>query len=836
MELWRVELKFQGMCCNLVGKLPVEKRHYLKDFPSKLSVSMKAKYTAIPATSFFCKFASKDAGDLIEYLKRKRMAACVTFPYSKYIFTLYLVVPSDMPQLKCLQRLKKTGANVESLCRNDDGVVIGVLNREINKEAEDRLLAKQLQLQEAARSARKLSTTVGDPLLELDLLLQRLPTTKSAIDHSFDDVWTRVVDAMVGFEQGKGRLNVVFLAHDVIRKVRGGTNDDQGNAALSSSGLIRAGERIFHKLLDALDSKCRHSVRSSHYGSTMNSSTPADVLAVMRRHHITPGAWEIYLSRANPDELFEIDHVLTLNGNYSTFLPPKALDNMGEVLGGHNRRYTGDTFLHRYVKKNFKHLIDTHQSSVEPEQMRTSAEVLKEALVCSWEFDAEATRSIYKSDNAFIDECWRKLEARMPCDNLNAYVMSYLKRCNHNLYATNADFVALSSLLADPATATTSNTSSTVGSSASRQSADNPHNRSPSTRPDTDAPSPAAVDDSVDKKILAGIVKVWGSQLSTDAASKLRDLPPAIVRRLAKIAVAACVDGKPPHMSRLIVQEAKQHAQGKGKGKWWSPRMRATIQDAYRRLTGGKRLADDDDVNPRPPQRPKESTSPSTDPPPSQLTDDELAALKARIPKPPTLKFHKVKRKDIQRIETNINGTLGMAISGIPNSGRGMFNLSDHAWPAFSVVCIFGSRRISEDMHHDGLNKVARCGELGETFVVVNGEVKEVDKFKEQYGHRLIEYDGLVDAEGSMGGFPNDRVYEYPEEYYWDASGFYNNTILCPGCIVDPSKPESKIVLDQLYLVTWKPVEPMHEFFLAYGTSYYEEDDPNQPRKAPIKR
>ncbi|RHY23195.1 hypothetical protein DYB36_012142, partial [Aphanomyces astaci] len=261
MDLWRVELKFQGMCCNLVGKLPVEKRHYLKDFPTKLSVSMKAKYTAIPATSFFCKFASKDAADLVEYLKRKRMAACVTFLYSKYIFTLYLVVPSDLPQLKCLQRLKKTGANVESLCRKDDGVVIGVLSREINKVAEDRLIAKQMQLQEAARSARKLGSTVGDPLLELELLLQRLPTTKSAIDqkHRFDDVWSRVVDAMLGFDQGKGRLNVVFLAHDVIRKVRGGTNDDQDNAALASSGLVRAGERIFHKLLDALDPKCRHS-------------------------------------------------------------------------------------------------------------------------------------------------------------------------------------------------------------------------------------------------------------------------------------------------------------------------------------------------------------------------------------------------------------------------------------------------------------------------------------------------------------------------------------------------------------------------------------------------
>ncbi|ETV74228.1 hypothetical protein, variant [Aphanomyces astaci] len=699
--------------------------------------------------------------------------------------------------------------------------------------------------------------------------------------HRFDDVWSRVVDAMLGFDQGKGRLNVVFLAHEVIRKVRGGTNDDQDNAALASSGLVRAGERIFHKLLDALDTKCRHSTVVSEilalwakwqvrYDADMDvpttdpllvddvipsvstvsqissspppsmstdGSTSSQVLAVMRRHHITPGAWEIYLSRANPDELFEIDHVLTLNGNYSSFLPPNALDGSSDVLGGHNRRFSGDAFLHRYVKKNFKHLIDTHQttSSVDPDHMRTTADVLKEALVCSWEFDAEATRSIYKSDSAFIDESWRKLEARMPCDNLNAYIMSFLKRCNHNLYATNPAFVALSAALADarmtPSTSTTSSRRLLPPSGTN-----NDDEEAPKT---TDTPDNM---DEVDQKILDGIVQVWGPQLSADATLKLRELPAAVVRRLAKQAVAACVDGKPPAMSRLIVHEAKQ--QTKGKGKWWSPRMRATIQDAYRRLTGGKRLADDD-MNPRPSQRAKDSTTTSTSTSSDStdttstaggpLTDDELAALKARIPKPPTLKFHKVKRKDIQRVETNINGTMGMAVSGIPNSGRGMFNLSEHAWPAFSVVCIFGSRRISQDMHHDGLNKVARCGEVGETFVVVNGEVKEVDKFMDQYGHRLIEYDGLVDAEGSMGGFPNDRVYEYPEEHYWDASGFYNNTILCPGCIVDPAKPESKIVLDQLYLVTWKPVEPLHEFFLAYGTSYYEEDDPNHPRKV-IKR
>ncbi|KAF0683478.1 Aste57867_24470 [Aphanomyces stellatus] len=850
MDLWRVELKFQGMCCNLVGKLPVEKRHYLKDFPTKLSVSMKAKYSAIPATSFFCKFASKDAAELIEYLKRKGMATCVTFPYYKYIFTLYLVVPSDLPQLKCLQRLKKTGANVESLCRDDDGVVIGVLNREINKAAEERIVQKQMQLKEAAMSARKLSTTMGDPLLEFDILLERLPTTKSAINicaqfmrkqkARYDDMWQRVVDAMESFDADKGRLNVVFLAHEVIRNVRGGTNDDRSNDALKASPLIRAGERIFHRLVDVLDTKYKDSttvkeilalwtkwdvrfdgteiehpsmIASSADLSTdeidvgltdttasspstgevvvASTATSPEVVDLMRKHAITLGAWEIYLSRANADELYEIDHVLTLNENYATFLP--ATFDASSNDGG-NRRYGADQFLHRYVKKNFKQLIDTHQTSVEPEQMRTSGEVLKEALVCTWEFDGEAQRSIYKSDDAFIDECWRKLEARMPCDNLNAYVMSYLKRCNQHLYSQNPDFVALSAL---SETGTASET-----------------------------------------HICAALLKVWPTM--TDAAkAKLGEIGPEVARRVARVAVGACADGKPPHISRLILAEAsKQDKVSKRRGKWWSPGMRSTIQEAYRRQA--KRRPTDDvieDPNTRPTQKPKTDTSP----PPPELTDEELAALKARIPKPPQLKFHKVKTKDIQRIESNINGKLGMAISGIPNSGRGMFNLSEHAWPAFSVVCIFGSRRISEEMHHDGLNKVARCGEVGETFVVVNGEVKEVEKFMEQYGHRLIEYDGLVDAEGSMGGFPNDRVYEYPEEMYWDASGFYNNTILCPGCIVDPSKPESKIVLDQLYLVTWKEVEPLHEFFLAYGTSYYEDDDGSgsnsgESKKKAIKR
>lgn len=211
---------------------------------------------------------------------------------------------------------------------------------------------------------------------------------------------------------------------------------------------------------------------------------------------------------------------------------------------------------------------------------------------------------------------------------------------------------------------------------------------------------------------------------------------------------------------------------------------------------------------------------------PVDLTDAELAALKRRIPKPPKLQFTKVDPKAIEYTETNDNGTVGVAKSGIPNAGRGLFNMSKHPWPAFSVVCIFGVRRITKEMHHDELTKVARCGELGETFVVVNGVVRDVEKFQMQYGHRLVPYDGLVDAEGSVGGYPNDRVYEYPADIYWDASGFYNNCILVPGCVLEnPQDDTSPIQLDQLYIVTWKEVPVHEEFFLAYGTSYYEDDE-----------
>jgi hypothetical protein len=96
-----------------------------------------------------------------------------------------LVAPTELHHLKSLQRLKRTGASVESLCRDDRGVVIGALSKEINKEFEDKMRKKQQLLRETAANAKKLSSVTGDPLLELDILLERLSSTKSAIEVLF---------------------------------------------------------------------------------------------------------------------------------------------------------------------------------------------------------------------------------------------------------------------------------------------------------------------------------------------------------------------------------------------------------------------------------------------------------------------------------------------------------------------------------------------------------------------------------------------------------------------------------------------------------------------------
>lgn len=106
---WQLEVKFQSRSVDLVGRLPAEKRTLLRDFPRRLVVSTKAKLSAVPPKGFFCKFFSKSAEELKMYMKKHDCALCVRFVASTYNFTLFLIVPVHVKELKCLHRLRKNG-------------------------------------------------------------------------------------------------------------------------------------------------------------------------------------------------------------------------------------------------------------------------------------------------------------------------------------------------------------------------------------------------------------------------------------------------------------------------------------------------------------------------------------------------------------------------------------------------------------------------------------------------------------------------------------------------------------------------------------------------------
>lgn len=107
---WNLDVKFQGHSIGLVGRLPAEKRVLLRDFPHKLVVSTKAKLAAIPHKGFFCKFFAKNCEEMKMYMKKHECALCVQFGASTFNFTLYLIVPTSLRGLKCLHRLRKSGA------------------------------------------------------------------------------------------------------------------------------------------------------------------------------------------------------------------------------------------------------------------------------------------------------------------------------------------------------------------------------------------------------------------------------------------------------------------------------------------------------------------------------------------------------------------------------------------------------------------------------------------------------------------------------------------------------------------------------------------------------
>ncbi|KAF1320336.1 hypothetical protein FI667_g12518, partial [Globisporangium splendens] len=792
---WNLDVKFQGRSIGLVGRLPAEKRVLLKDFPRKLVVSTKAKLAAIPHKGFFCKFFAKHGEEMKMYMKKNECA---------------LVIERAQVLASASQKCEDS---IKSLCTDRDGVMIGFIVSEVNSELEEKMHERQKVMQELVSTAKAMSNTFGDPMLEFDLLIDQLDTKPSAIQ-------VRNI-AQVLHMTSKGKSNIIYVVHDVIKSVRAGFPQNERNAKMRESPLVMSLGKVLYTLVQKLPEDARHCTNiravfdfwkkwglefskpaeveheSSKAEETMAkidetfeilekesnllsdaSTSPvkqiasAEVLALMKTHGIQPGPWEVYLSRATTQELEELDTVLTLNTKYYRFNNWDASDK------GH--RKCGEYFLHQYVKLHMPLLLkhSFKGSSLKRKRDLDPLQIYKQAFLCTWDLDQAAHRAVSDVERSVLDDIWKKMETEK-CLNASAFVFGKIRRLKTIHFAKNPEIEAISKSIEDQDNLNT-------------------------------------------EKLVADMVRVF--KLDTMAREGLKKVKArADLYKIAKELCDRCRHHMVANPSVHIVKLCQKAVAEKNPKKSYSSAMKSMM---FRQMKLSALFAKEAQK-----KRKLENASPSTENDSSEsshadLTDAELAAVKRRIPKPPKLNFKKVDLSTITYRETNDNGTVGVAVSGIPNAGRGLFNLSDHAWPAFSVVCIFGVRRITKEQHHDGLNKVARCGELGETFVVVNGVIRDVEKFQTQYGHRLVPFDGLVDADGSVGGFPNDRVYEYPADVYWDASGFYNNCILVPGCIIEnPQDPNSPITLNQLYIVTWKEVAVREEFFLAYGTSYYEEDE-----------
>lgn len=86
--------------------------------------------------------------------------------------------------LRYLRLCVSAGASedsIKSLCTDRDGVTIGFIVAEVNSELEEKMHERHKVMEELVSTAKALSSTFGDPMLEFDLLLDQLDTKPSAI-------------------------------------------------------------------------------------------------------------------------------------------------------------------------------------------------------------------------------------------------------------------------------------------------------------------------------------------------------------------------------------------------------------------------------------------------------------------------------------------------------------------------------------------------------------------------------------------------------------------------------------------------------------------------------
>ena len=179
----------------------------------------------------------------------------------------------------------------------------------------------------------------------------------------------------------------------------------------------------------------------------------------------------------------------------------------------------------------------------------------------------------------------------------------------------------------------------------------------------------------------------------------------------------------------------------------------------------------------------------------------------------------------IARIKTEHGITIGIGRSGIKNAGYGAFNLSGSIIRKNSIICRYEGKIINEEVvenndNNDIYDKVVQIGDLGESFILANKTLMEVQAFKEKYANRIRPYSAYLSAEGKLGGYFNDNAYGTSKSRYWMESKKKNNCVLIAGCEVDENNNEESIVINKVYVLAWRDINPKEEFFLAYGSKF----------------
>ncbi|RLN21274.1 hypothetical protein BBJ28_00024686, partial [Nothophytophthora sp. Chile5] len=612
---WRLDVKFQGRSIDLVGRLPAEKRALLREFPRRLTVGTKAKLAAIPPKGFFCKFFAKNCEEMKVYMKKHECALCVLRrERSNHCVALLLSVGASSDSIR-------------SLCSDRDGVVIGFIVSEVNVEMEEKLHERMKGMQELESTAKAISHTFGDPMLEFDLLIDQLDTKPSAIQSS------------------KARATIVYVVHDVIKGVRAGFPQKERNVKMRESALVLSLEKILFQLVQKLTEDAKHNpnIRAvlefwtkwgleysvpveeeddagSRYDPMLKidetfeilerevalvsdaSSSPVkptaspEVLSFMKTHSIQQGPWEVFLGRATTQELEELDAALNLNVEYFRFNHWNPSEKGG-------RRH-GELLLHQYAKLIMPWLLhpsSTSKSAGKRKRAKDSLSLLRDAFLCTWDLDPAAERAVSDIERSVLDDIWKKMETEK-CQNASAFVFGKVRRIKTIQFAKS---------------------------------------------PVTDVILKAIEDEAkVDISVLtAELVKVFKlDSMAREAVAKVKSK--ADLCYIAKEICHRCRHHMVANPSVHMVKLCQKAVAAKNPMKAYSSAMKSMMSRQMKMSAMFDKEAQKKRKLESSPSSPTTETEASNSPH-AELTDAELAAVKRRIPKPPKLLFKKVDLKTI---------------------------------------------------------------------------------------------------------------------------------------------------------------------------------------------